>query len=201
MSDKLYKLALLVVFILAIIQIYLFFVEKPMIIEAKYEHMNPSLLTHQYENLAAEPGVKPEIDYYVKENRYDSEQKYTPKLRDPLSTQPRLGCGPKFDWDVNLNPGANNTYGDLLWHETSPRMVMNDNCIGCKNFTREKSYNEPTGVASDLTSSYAGSSYEGSLDEHKILPEEFKLYNKAMSCGNGSGLPPLTSYDGRCNVK
>lgn len=201
MSDKLYRLAVIVVSILAIIQIYLFFTQEPKIIEAKYEHLNPSLLTHQVENLRPEPAEPSSIDYYLKENRYDAENKYTPELQDPLSTKPRLGCGPKFDWDVNLNPGANNTYGDLIWHETSPKMVLNDNCLSCKNHLPTKSYNEPSGVASDLTSAYAGSSLEGSLDEHKILPGEFKSYDRSLPCGITSGLPPLQNFEPRCNAK
>lgn len=200
MSDKLYKLAILVVAILAIFQIYLSFTEKPKIIEARYEHLNPSLLTHQYENLSKTPGLKPEIDYYLKSNRYDAENKYNPKLKDPLSTNTRLNCAPAFNWDVNLNPGANKTYDDLVWHETSPRMVLNDNCINCKNYDFNKTYNEPVGIASDLTASYSGIALEGSLDEHKILPEEFKLYDKDLTCGLTTGLPPLSNFHPKCNM-
>ena len=68
-SDNLYKLSLLVLIVLAVVQIYGYIYRKPTIIETT-EHMNPALLTHQYESLAPKPDPNNPIHFYVKEDRY-----------------------------------------------------------------------------------------------------------------------------------
>jgi hypothetical protein len=197
-SDKLYRLALLVIFILALIQIINFFNQKPVIIETKYEHLNPNLLTHQYENLAAKPGDKTEIDFYYRDNRYSTENKLTPELIDPLKTSPGIKCGPKFDWDVKSYPGANNVYGDMVWNTHEPRMVLQNNCLSCNQFQPQKSFNEPTGTASALTSAYDNGMTIGALSDQTFMSSDVGQFdNTSRQMANtpmSSGLPPLVNY-------
>ena len=165
-----YQIALLVIFIIAIIMIYNSYNKQT-------EHMNPTLLTHQIEDLAPIPNDKPIINFYNKDqNRYSTNKKYNPKLVDPLITNPGLPCAPKNNWSTYQNPGANNTYGDMIWHKSSPRMVLQDNCLHCNNFKPTSTYNEPSGIASSLTNEF-----EGSLHPHEDAP----------TSQLGTGLPPL----------
>lgn len=169
-SDKLYRLSLLVLIVLASVLIYNYMYATPAVIELEKEHMNPALLTHQYEDLAAKPDPNNPINFYVKENRYAANQEFKPKLIDPLSPyQSGVPCGPQMDWDVQTIPGANNTYGDLIWHETSPKMVLEKGCTNCKDFTNNQEYNEPSGVASDLTSNLNGVDGIGALSDQNLL--------------------------------
>lgn len=206
--DKLYRLALLVMFILALIQIINFFNQKPVIIETKLEHLNPSLLTHQYDDLAPIPSDNKQINFYYKDNRYAAENKLDPELLDPLSRNPGVRCGPKFDWDVKANPGANNVYGDMMWHKTSPKMILESNCLSCKQFQPSNVFNEPSGVASSLTSTYDNGMAIGALSDQNMLSTNVALdtigdaesVNRQISGGMTSGLPPLLNYQQKCNV-
>lgn len=202
-SDKLYRLALLVIFTLAIIQISNFFNQKPILIETKYEHLNPSLLTHQYENLAPIPSDNKKMDFYYKDNRYSADHQLAPELVDPLGTDTGIKCAPQFDWDVKSNPGANNVYGDVMWHKQSPKMILEDNCINCKQFQPQKSFNEPSGVASSFTSSYDNGMVIGALSDQTMISDDMgqldntpRQYSPQMS----SGLPPLVNYKSKCNL-
>lgn len=172
-SDKLYKLSLIVLIVLASILIYTYMYAKPAVIEETKEHMNPALLTHQYEDLAAKPGDNAPINFYMKENRYATDKQYNPKLIDPLSElQSGIPCmqSNQVDWDVQTIPGANNTYGDLIWNTTSPKMVLEKGgCLSCKEYTGNQQYNEPSGIASELTSSLNGVSGIGALSDQDIL--------------------------------
>lgn len=132
---QLYKIALLLIIVFLFIHIWNL---------NKYEHMNPSLLTHQYDSLVPEIG-KHNINFYIKHNnRYDSTNKYPIKSLDPLNVSTGLNCGPQFNWNVKYEPGANNTYSDLLWHQISPQMILEDNSLNCQNTT----YNAPIGINS-----------------------------------------------------
>ena len=197
LSDKLYRLTLLVMFVLALIQIINFFSSKPTIIETKYEHMNPSLLTHQIESLAPEPSDEKKINFYYKDNRYATENKLDPELVDPLITDPRLTCGPKFDWSVKGNPGANNVYGDMMWHKESPKMIMEDNCLSCKQFQPEKTFNEPSGIASSFTSAYDNGMIIGALSDQTMMSSDVGQLDdspRMMANQMTTGLPPLVNY-------
>jgi len=165
MSDKLCRLALIVMFALAFVQIINFFNQKPTIIETKLEHLNPSLLTHQVDDWAPEITDKPTITYYYKGDRYSKDMKFDPKLIDPLHQDTSLSCGPKFDWDVNATPGANNVYGDLLWHKTNPKMILESGCLKCSH-GRQSSYDSPSGVASLFTSKYDNDMAIGPIDKN-----------------------------------
>lgn len=169
-SDKLYRLSLLVLVVLALIQIYNYMYRSPVVIETT-EHMNPSLLTHQIEDLAPMPDPNNPINFYVKEDRYNADLKLNPKLMDPLAPyQEGVKCGPQMDWSTNANPGANNVYGDLIWHKTSPKMVLESNCLSCKQ-GKQPTYNEPSGVASDFTSQFGNYSIVGALSDQSILTD------------------------------
>lgn len=135
-SDRLCMLALIVIIVICIVQIY------QMYFGAQTEHMNPALLTHQVENLASKPGDPVVIDYYIRGDRFAADTKLCPKLTDPLITDPGLKCGPQMNWDTLALPGANNVYGDLIWHKTSPKMVLENNAMTCGN----QNYNPPRGV-------------------------------------------------------
>jgi len=152
-----YRLALLILFIIAVIQIINVY-NKPTVIETNYEHMNPALLTHQYENLASKPGDNANINFYVKDNnRYSVDKKFNPTLVDPLTTDPGLPCAPQSSGSIYQTPGANNTYADMIWNKTSPRMVLQDNCLHCNDYKPSSTFNEPSGISSSLTSEFEGS--------------------------------------------
>lgn len=203
--DKLYQLTLLVIFVIAIIQIINLFKTNPMVIEAKYEHLNPALLTHQVENLAEKPSDNSDISFYLKENRYDAANKYNPKLQGVLISDPRLSCGPKFDWETKHLPGANNTYGDLVWHQTEPKNVLQQNCLNCNHYMPPKQYNEPVGITSEITSAY------GSQTEPMALDDQMKMNNLGTAQVNDllyqrqvgdlkkdTYLPPVLNYKSTC---
>ena len=147
-SNNLYRLALFIIFIIAVIQIINIY-NKPNVIETNYDHF------------ASMPNDKPNVNFYIKDDdRYSVDKRYNPKLIDPLITDTRLPCAPKVDWSTYQNPGANNTYDDMIWNGTSPRMVLQDSCLHCKNYKPTSSYNEPTGIVSSLTSEFEGSLHE-----------------------------------------
>lgn len=161
-SDKLCKLALLVMFILAVMQIYNFFSNS----SSMMEHMNPALLTHQQVDWAPEWTDHPTITYYLKnEDRYSAKTKLNPKLIDPLVTDPGLPCGPKFDWSVKMQPGANNVYGDMIWSKASPQMILENNCLNCNHVAKQGPFNEPSGIASSLTTKFDNGMVIGSLSD------------------------------------
>jgi len=204
-SDKLYQLTLLVIFVIAIIQIINFFKKNPTIIEAKYEHLNPALLTHQHENLAEKPGDQSNISFYIKENRYDADNKYNPKLQGVLTDNPRLSCSPQFDWETKHLPGANNTYGDLVWHQVEPRNVLQKNCLNCNHYVSSKNYNEPSGTASELTSSYTGTLGAVALDDQfkmnnlgKFQIDDLLYQRQTGDIKGDTYIPPLLNYKSTC---
>lgn len=241
-SDRLYKLALLVIFVIAIVLIINYLTQSPIVIEREnmdnvqmimpqlqdwvvppqfYYKNNYYYVNKQKQN----PNAKP--SFYFKDERYLTDKKFNPKLADPLNFDNDQQCGPKFDWSDPLNPGANNTYDDLLWNYMSPRMVLQDNCINCQNFKTTTTYNEPTGttelkstvnepsgIASNLTSYYDGTMENGSLKDQKILDDSFlpanlatgnsyipaEMVNKYISSPMTDGLPPLLNYESKCSV-
>lgn len=142
-SDRLCMLALIVIIVICVVQIY------QMYFGVRTEHMNPALLTHQIEDLSSKPGDPVVINYYMKGDRFAADKKLNPKLEDPLITDPRFKCGPQMNWDTLALPGANNVYGDLIWHKTSPKMVLENNAMTCGNLN----FNPPTGTPDPIASS------------------------------------------------
>lgn len=182
-SGKLYKLTLIFIFVLIFIQITGFF-SSPQIIEEKNEHMNASLLTHQIEDLAKLPSDNPRITYYYKGSRYGNQNPYL-ELSDPLARTTGLTCTPQFDWNVNLSPGANNTYGDILWHKTSPKMILQDNCMSCGQFKKNTALQEPP-----INEPY------DNMQKYDDIVDEQMHYG-----GMSSGLPSMENdFLDKCNI-
>lgn len=196
-SNNIYKIILLVLFIFAVSQLI-------RVWNTKYEHLDPALSWHQWANLAPLPSDEQRVDFYIKnDDRYNAENKYDPILVDPLISDPRLPCAEgacKHDWKTYQEPGANGTYADLLWHQTSPRMVLQDNCLHCDKFKEGTLLNTPDGIASDFTSAYSNSLYtvQGALSDQNMMNPNATLEaptNYARELSNlGSGLPPMDSY-------
>ena len=122
-DNKLYKLALLVVLALVLIQIYVCLTEKPKIIQSKYENLQTNFET------------MPAASLYT-ENKFTHSQNVDAEL-SPAS-QFNLLQEPTQSTSMMLNNDNDND---------------NDN-LQCGNITNQ-SYNEPTGVASSLSSSYS----------------------------------------------
>lgn len=205
-SNKLYKLSLVVILVIVVVQIINFYNRQPLVIETKYEHMNPALLTHQWENLRPIPSNKSDIDFYIKGNRYNTKSNNTLKPQGIFFSKTGLPCGPQFDWTTKQLPGANNTLGDLVWHQVEPRNVLIDNCLHCKNWKQNENYNVPSGVASSLTSSYNATVGDSqmALDDQKKMNDlnpvkmEELLYDRTVEPPKGSYLPPVMNYKSTC---
>jgi len=192
--NKIYKIILLALFVFAVSQII-------RVWNTRNEHLDPALSLHQWANLAPLPSDNQRVDFYVKnDDRYNVENKYDPVLVDPLISDPRLPCAGKHDWKTYQEPGANGTYSDLLWHQTSPRMVLQDNCLHCNKFNDNTKLNTPDGMASEFTSSYDKSLYtvQGALSDQNLMDPNATLNattNYARELSNlGSGLPPMNTY-------
>ncbi|ARF09528.1 hypothetical protein Indivirus_1_151 [Indivirus ILV1] len=177
-SDRLCMLALLVIIVICVVQIYQLYNRSSM-----KEHMNPALLTHQIEDLTSKPGDPVSINYYVKEDRYSKDLKLSPTLIDPLSMNSSLKCGPQMNWDTLSMPGANNVYGDMIWHKTSPRMVFERNDFSCGNVD----YNSPVGTHDiepscgsgyDLAQSLSNFGTVGALSDQHLMstPENLEKF-------------------------
>lgn len=170
-SDNLYRLALLIMFVFAIAQIYYYFNHETIMIET--EHMDPSI----YNMISTASMYENPPQFYLKDNRYAVENKHNPTLVDPLTSDPQLSCAPKFDWQTKHNPGANGTYGDMMWHKQSPRMILEKNCLNCNQYNPTNDFNEPMGMSSPLTSSFDEEVVEGAFADQKILDDSFAKYN------------------------
>ncbi|MCJ7636063.1 MAG: hypothetical protein MUO21_01085 [Nitrososphaeraceae archaeon] len=145
-SDKLCMLALLVIIVISLVQIYNYMYRT--------EHMNPALLTHQIEDLSSKPGDPVEINFYVRGDRFASDKKLCPKLETSIPQGEGIKCGPQMNWNTYAVPGANNVYGDMVWNHTSPRMVLESNAMSCGS----QAYNAPSGIPSGPGG--CGSNYE-----------------------------------------
>ena len=158
-SDKLYRLALLVLFILITVQLI------NILTKNTTEHMNPALLNHQFEswpNPRGRDNIPPPSDgyktqFYLKNNIYAADKISHPTLTNPIPIDEDLSCGPQYDWNktVEHSPGANNTYGDMVWAVTSPKMQLQTNCMSCGDFGPSKKFNDPSGVESSVGAYYS----------------------------------------------
>lgn len=192
-SNNIYKIILLTIFVFAVVQII-------RVWNTPYEHLNPALSQHQWANIASIPGNN-QVEFYIKNNdRYNVENKQEPVLIDPLISDPRLPCAGKHDWKTYQEPGANGTYADLLWHQTSPRMVLQDNCLHCGKYNDGTKLNTPNGIASEFTSSYDKSLYtvQGALSDQNLMDPNASInaptnYARELSTLD-TGLPPMDTY-------
>lgn len=141
-ENKLYNLALIALFILVIIQLV------NMFNSSKKEHMDASLLlNHQYVEWPGQhdrdhipPPQAQEPKFYEDGNvNVNSED---PTIVDPAYVNNGLPCGPQYNWLVPQAVGANGKYDDSLWNKTSPKMVLRNDCLNCKNYSGDKVFND-----------------------------------------------------------
>jgi hypothetical protein len=190
-SNNLYKLALIIIFVLVIIQIFA-------LLNNGQENMVTDLAIHQFQSVSPKPFMPPQIDFYYKQNRYSRPNNVEPELIDPLSmTNGNMPCTGQADKDVYLTPGANNVYGDVLWGQTSGKMILENNCLDCNEFGKNSVMNAPTGISSPMLNGYENNLVTGALSD-QVMPwggDGAEINNgDGMVGGLGSGLPPLESY-------
>ena len=140
-EDKLYNLALIALFILVVIQLVNMF-SFP-----RKEHMDAALLNHQYVDWP-KPHNRNHIPppQYQKPKFYEENNIY-PKSEQPLSIDPLavnkgIPCGPHYNWLVPQSAGADGHYDDLLWAKTSPKMILRNDCLTCKQNGGNKIFND-----------------------------------------------------------
>jgi hypothetical protein len=104
-------------------------------------------------------------NFFFKKNRYlmDGRSDKTKTYYTVNEEQTGENIG-DFDWSVPHESGPNNTYGDLLWHYTSPRMILQDNCMRCNEFGPKSNHNVPNGIGSSFTAQY-DDNFEDGLDK------------------------------------
>ena len=76
------------------------------------------------------------------------------------------------NWDVKYEPGANNTYGDTLWHEMSPRMILIDNCMHCDEYKADSKHVTPMGIADSFIIDHDNNIESGLMSIDKSLNSE-----------------------------
>ena len=148
---ELQSLAMITIIILIILQIVNYFIDED-IIETRES------MTNTFDYLTNVPGK-----FVLKDDdRYSTDRNFSPELQDPLLNSRKIGltpmispktdiagksCGSMQDFPYRLNQsaGANNTYGDMIWSEMSPRNVLQDNCLNCNKFKPDHMYNDPVG--------------------------------------------------------
>jgi hypothetical protein len=140
-EDKLYNLALLALFVLVIIQLVNMFYFKRM------EHMDPALLTHQivdwpgkHDRNHIPPPQYQEPVFYEENNTYPKGEQ--PELTTPIPITGQIKCGPHFNWMVPQSLGADGRYDDMLWSKTSPKMVLRNDCLTCKQNGKTQVFND-----------------------------------------------------------
>jgi competence protein ComGC len=94
------------------------------------------------------------------QDRYSTDRNFNPELKDPLLQTRKLGhsqmkssrsdikgksCGKMYDfsYDVKQSAGANNTYQDMSWNESSPRTTLQNNCMSCQH-GKNNNFNGPS---------------------------------------------------------
>ena len=184
-QNSIYSIILIILIIFAIVQLFKCS-NKQIIVQENM--MNMTCDDNDTRNDTSNSnGNGNDINFYVKNNRFAANRQFRPKLTNPIPADNDFKCGPQFDWSVKHNPGANNTYSDLLWHKMSPRMILEDNCLSCKNNT----YNGPTGVTEN---DYANAN-DGALQDIAVINN-----NNCQMCKHKkfkditSGLPSLANY-------
>jgi hypothetical protein len=140
-NNNLYNLALIFLLVLIAIQIY------NMYIAYQTEHMNPSLLNHQYvdwikpynrDHIPPPQKQEPKFYFVDDEAEYSADQ----QLTSPILPSGSIPCAPQFDWLVPQSLGAGNRYDDMLWSQTNPKMILKGDCIDCKKYKDNKVFND-----------------------------------------------------------
>lgn len=93
-----------------------------------------------------------------------------------------------IDWRVKYQPGANNSYQDLMWLKMSPRKILVNNCTDCSKYGK-KSYNAPNGYSeTNLPENYK----EPFMLNEYIYPEnEECLFSSSFSDPRNNGIVPI----------
>ena len=138
-EDTLYNIALGVLFILILVQLYNMYYKK--------EHMEGSMVIHQYVDW---PGIHDrnhipppqyqEPKFYLDDD--DVPRSPNQELTNPIPVEGDISCGPHFNWLVPQSLGAGNRYDDMLWAKTSPKNVLKDDCMACKKFSGDKVFDD-----------------------------------------------------------
>jgi hypothetical protein len=146
-DEKLYQLALIILFVLVLIQLYnMYFCSNN-----DKEHMNAALLNNQYVDW---PGIHdrnhiPPPQYqepvFYKEPIYPKGEEI--QLTNPIPIDTDLKCGPQFDWLVPHSLGANGRYDDMLWAKTSPKMILRQDCLSCKDHSSDSKSSDSDSVS------------------------------------------------------
>lgn len=92
-------------------------------------------------------------------------------------------------WAMEYKKGANNTCGDLLWHYTSPKMILQDNGLNCCNFKRGIKYNGPSGILNSTASQYGFDN--GLISDNFPVPNINECSGHAMSASMTDGIAPM----------
>lgn len=228
-TDRIYQLALLVIFVLAIILIINYLIHKPIIIER--ENMDArQMIGPQYQDwiippefyyknnyyyankLSQNPNSQP--TFYLKDDQFFNKKNFNQNLLDPLNFDNDQQCGTKLDWNVPLSPGADGGYTDLMWNYNSPKMALEGNCLNCNHYKPFNLVNkEPSGIPSNLTSYYEGTMEKGFLKDQKILDDSFLPKNLATGNTYMSGSminkyvsseindeTPFMNYESKCSI-
>jgi hypothetical protein len=139
-ENTFYNFALFILVALALIQLYKMY-------SARKEHMDASLLNHQYVDW---PGIHDrdhipapqhqEPVFYTEDD--DAVRSPDQQLTSPIITDAGLACGPHFDWLVPQSLGAGNRYDDMLWAKTSPKNILKNGCTNCQKYSEGKVFND-----------------------------------------------------------
>lgn len=133
---------------------------------------------------------------YVRQNRYNSDNGGILKLDEPSQIQiiednkyslPCLDCN-DCNWNLEYTAGANNTYGDNIYHYISPRMVLKNNSLKCNAYDKQNSYITPNGTTSKVVQNHDGSLEQGDL-LYDDLPVQYPKDNRISYTSTGY-IPP-----------
>lgn len=141
-SDNLYKLALIILFLLVLATVVNMFFYG-------VEHMDAALLNNQYVDWPGIhdrdhiPAPQPQEPVFYKEPVYPKGKPI--ELTTPIPVETDLPCGPHFDWLVPQSLGANGRYDDMLWSKTDPKMILRNDCVECKEYGGNDKFDMPAG--------------------------------------------------------
>lgn len=132
---------------------------------------------------------------YVKNDRYVMQDMKSGVLSSPFNnmTKSPESCA-SDQWDVYYEPGANGTVGDSVWNSSSPKMVLQDNCIRCKEFSGMVMHNYPSGAQEkEVDELQDGIPDKVKIDSHGMLHSSDML-SEEVGCGEPTNLKYNASY-------
>ncbi len=87
-----------------------------------------------------------------------------------------------IDWSVKHECGANGTCGDTLWHYTSPRMILMNNCLTCDQYGKNANYNPPNGMLNSLASEHDAGVEKSIKKVHGLIYDELTIPDFSNNC-------------------